>query len=320
MKPNRPTPPCFIHVDLDGLWTLSAAYGFDEGESFARDPIFEHALHRMLDLFDRLGIKATFFIVGRDLELPHKRDAVKEIIQRGHDLANHSYRHLIGLEDLSEANIREEIESAQRAIEELWGQTPIGFRAPGYNAGGRVLTTCQKLGFKYDGSMLPTCWGPLLRFAAGRWKSSQVRTAASGQYGRISIAAMDLAPQWVRPDPALPPLVRLPLAVSPLLRLPLHASLGIMLGERRVLAGLRRLARRGWPITYLLHGFDCAAQEEYKDQLPPALRESRVFTRPLEEKMGFLEKVLGGLKTFTTQTDVMEYLREKAHTQTLKDS
>ena len=93
-------PPGFVHVDLDGLWTLAACYGFDERTSFEHDPIFEYALPRLLDLLDRLSIKATFFIVGRDLELDYKRRAVAQIVDHGHELGNHSYSYSIGLEGL----------------------------------------------------------------------------------------------------------------------------------------------------------------------------------------------------------------------------
>src|SRR5690606_27957770 len=128
--PLPPPPPGFVHVDLDGLWTLADCYGFDERGMYERDPVYERALPRMLDLFDRLGLKATFFLIGRDLELPSKQEAAREILRRGHDLANHTWHHPFGLEDLPEARIREEIAMAQDLIREATGHTPIGFRAP----------------------------------------------------------------------------------------------------------------------------------------------------------------------------------------------
>ncbi len=172
-SPN-PAPPGFVHVDLDGLWTLAGCYGFDEGDTWDHDPVFAFALPRMLDLFERLEIRATFFIVGRDLDHPDKRRLIGEIAERGHELANHSRSHRFGLELLPEADLLEEIVGAQTALMQLTGRAPLGFRAPGYDAGPRVLAACAAAGLKYDGSALPTHWGPLLRFMAGRLRT-QVR-------------------------------------------------------------------------------------------------------------------------------------------------
>lgn len=323
-----PLPPSFIHVDLDGLWTLASCYGYAEGDSFDRDPTFERALPRMLDLFDRLDVKATFFLVGRDLEHPGKREAVGEIVRRGHEVANHTYHHPFGLEELPAARIREEIGRAQHAIAEATGSAPLGFRAPGYDAGPKVLQTLADLGFAYDGSSLPTYWAPLLRFSAGRLRNrvqearrqlaeagnvpsspSVEAPVARGQYGPGGGGAWGIAPGIFRPASGGRPLTRLPLAVSPVFRLPLHASLGMLLGRSSVISGLRRLTERGWPVTYLLHGMDLTAPEEFGSFLPPELSGSRVFSIPLADREEFLDEVLGALRQLTSPQRTTDYLR-----------
>lgn len=226
--PLPPPPPSFIHVDLDGLWTLADCYGFDRGNSFAHDPIYQKALPRLLTLFDRLGLKATFFLVGRDMEIPGKRQAACEILRRGHDIANHTYHHPFGLEALPSERIRDEIERAQAAIVEATGHTPIGFRAPGYDAGPKLLKILSELNFQYDGSSLPTRWGPVLRFSArrirGRVRREFERASspdstdpippevpeAVGQYGPGSGGAWGLAPQFFRSGPDARPLTAFP--------------------------------------------------------------------------------------------------------------
>ncbi len=310
--PSAPLPPGFVHVDLDGLWTLAPIYGYEEGRSFEQDPVFDFALPRLLELLERFSIRATFFIVARDLEHPRKRAAVEQIVKRGHDLGNHTRNHKIALERLPYEEIKREIESVQDAIAELGGPPPLGFRAPGYNAGPQTLRACQELGFAYDGSLLPTRWGPLLRWGAKRLRSkiSNEPLDNAGQYGSGSGGALAIAPQWVRPDPAKPPLLRLPLAVSPVLRLPLQASLGMILGESSVRSGLARLAQRGHPITYLLHGMDALAPEELADQIPSPLAKSFAFRRTVAEKMKFLEGVLREFQSLTRVQLTVEYLRD----------
>jgi peptidoglycan-N-acetylglucosamine deacetylase len=331
--PAPPPPPAFIHVDLDGLWTLADCYGYDEGESFTRDPVFERALPRMLDLFDRHGVKATFFLIGRDLEHPAKRDAVGEILRRGHDTANHTYHHRFGLESLAVEQIREEIESAQRLIGEVTGAQPAGFRAPGYDAGPRVLSVLSELGFRYDGSLLPTRWAPLLRFMAGRIRrqvggdraelpggNEDGPVGSPGQYGPGSGGAFGMAPQYFRASPGGKPVLRLPLAVSPVLRFPLHMSLGMLLGRETVRTGLKRLAARGVPMTYLLHGIDLAAPEELAGYLPERLARGRGFNIALSGREAFLEEVLTSLGARTRIQLTAEYLRETGEAGSESDS
>lgn len=64
----------------------------------------------VLDILDRYGVKATFFMVGQNVErFPH---LLKEVKRRGHDIGNHTLHHLQGvkvgkeeyLEDVAEAN------------------------------------------------------------------------------------------------------------------------------------------------------------------------------------------------------------------------
>jgi peptidoglycan/xylan/chitin deacetylase (PgdA/CDA1 family) len=293
-----------VHVDLDGLWTLADCYGYPEGSGFAKDPVFEQALPRLLGLFEALRIKATFFIVGRDLEHPDKARAIRHLADCGHEIANHSWSHQFGLEDLTTARLKTEIDRTSEAIQALTGRQPLGFRAPGYAAGPRVLTACSQAGLRYDGSRLPTSLAPILRWLAGRLRARVRRELtihppfpipASRQYG----GGGSLDPQWFVPPTGGPRLLRLPLAVSPLLRLPLHPSLGGMLGAHFVKGALQRLARRGQPISYLVHGLDVLDPAEFADRLPLALSRSRPFQIPLRAKLDFLTMILTDFKGLT---------------------
>lgn len=298
-------PPGFIHVDLDGLWTLPGCYGYPEGDAFENDPIFTLALPRMLALFDELGVKATFFIIGRDTESPAKAEAIAGLARRGHELASHSWSHRFGLEDLSGAELLSEIERTSAVIEMLGGARPLGFRAPGYTAGPRVLSALSRAGIRYDGSRLPTRAAPLLRFMAGRLRAQVRRELGPAalppdpglkrQYG----GGISLEPEWFTPEGGGPKVLRLPLAVSPTLRLPLHASLAQVFGARFALTGLRRLARRGDPVTWLLHGMDFLGAEDLAGRLPRALAQTGPFQVGLEKKQAFVKEVLAGLKQLT---------------------
>lgn len=318
--PMAPTPG-FVHVDLDGLWTLAGCYGYPEGTSYGEDPVFERALDRLLNLFDVLELKATFFIVGRDLEHPAKARAIRAIAELGHELANHSWSHPFGLEELSSAELKNEIDRTSERIAAVSGQRPLGFRAPGYAAGPRVLAACGRAGLRYDGSRLPTSLGPLLRWLAGRLRD-QVRRelklaspppagVAARQYG----GGGSLDPEWFVPPEGGARILRLPVAVSPLLRIPVHASLGITLGAPFVKRALRRLARRGQPLTYLIHGLDALGPEDLAGRLPQALLRTRPFRVPLKTRLDFLTAVLSDLKERTRIERTRDWLERTGLTQ-----
>ena len=83
----------------------------------------------VLDLFDRHDVKATFFVKGTLTE--SHGDAAREILRRGHSLANHSQTHPAGsFWCLPPGRIATEIDGCNRAIASIAGAPPRWFRAP----------------------------------------------------------------------------------------------------------------------------------------------------------------------------------------------
>jgi len=75
----------FLEVTLRGPKKgRTVALTFDDGPSPEHTP-------KVLDLLDRAGVKATFFVIGRKAE--KHPDLVKEIARRGHALGVHGYVH-----------------------------------------------------------------------------------------------------------------------------------------------------------------------------------------------------------------------------------
>jgi peptidoglycan-N-acetylglucosamine deacetylase len=82
----------------------------------------------VLDILDAAHAKASFFCIGRNVELhPH---LARDIIRRGHSIENHSYthRHIFSL--MGMAALRQEIMKGQDAISQATGFLPAYFRAP----------------------------------------------------------------------------------------------------------------------------------------------------------------------------------------------
>jgi peptidoglycan/xylan/chitin deacetylase (PgdA/CDA1 family) len=83
----------------------------------------------VLDLLDRLGVKATFFVKGM-LAASHP-DFAREIVRRGHSLGNHSYSHPSATFWCLLPNaIKREIERCNDAIAAVTSTPPRWFRAP----------------------------------------------------------------------------------------------------------------------------------------------------------------------------------------------
>jgi peptidoglycan/xylan/chitin deacetylase (PgdA/CDA1 family) len=104
----------------------SVLLSFDDGPSPAS------ALSSILDILDRYGIKADFYVLGQEVDRSPK--ATKEIAARGHKLQNHSYTHP-NLAKASKSFIRKELEKTQDSIKKVVGVTPTKIRPP-YGAGG----------------------------------------------------------------------------------------------------------------------------------------------------------------------------------------
>ena len=96
------------------------ALTFDDGPH----PLFTN---RLLDIFKEKGIKATFFVIGNNIE-KHKKIIIR-MIAEGHELGNHSYSHK-NLIFKKKSMIREEIVKTDRLLRELGVKGDIHFRPP----------------------------------------------------------------------------------------------------------------------------------------------------------------------------------------------
>jgi peptidoglycan/xylan/chitin deacetylase (PgdA/CDA1 family) len=82
----------------------------------------------VLELLEQHAARATFFCVGeRVVRYPQ---LAGEITRRGHEIGNHSYRHLKRFSLLGPRGLADEVARAQQAISAASGAVPRFFRAP----------------------------------------------------------------------------------------------------------------------------------------------------------------------------------------------
>jgi len=83
----------------------------------------------ILDLFDRHGVRATFFVKG--VLAKREPQLVRMILERGHSVANHSQTHpSASFWCLLPGRVADEIDACNDALAAATGSTPRWFRAP----------------------------------------------------------------------------------------------------------------------------------------------------------------------------------------------
>ncbi len=261
---------CSVSVDLDPISCYYGIHGLGPPPAALEHAVLRRALPRFAEMFDRRGIKATFFVIGEDAAGDTAgRAQLRELVKSGHELGNHTHSHPYELTHLSKQRIDEEVGRAHDVIAEL-GAAPVGFRAPGYDISSTVLEVLMARGYRYDSSVFPS-W-PYYFAKAGV-------LAAMALVGRSSHAVMGDPRALTAPPlpyrPGVSPfsrgqstLVELPISVSPGLRFP---AIGTWLVRLPTLARVRLMeSMRARPFFNLeLHGIELIGADE--DGVPAAL-------------------------------------------------
>lgn len=117
---------------------------------------FHDRLTVLLSFLEENRIRATFFVEGFLASM--RPDVVKEVRERGHEIACHSFSHK-PLIKLPKDEIKHDLKKALIVLNQITGEKPLGFRAPRFMVDGRVFEVVEELGFFYDSSVVPF-WYP----------------------------------------------------------------------------------------------------------------------------------------------------------------
>jgi polysaccharide deacetylase family protein (PEP-CTERM system associated) len=126
--------------------------------------------HAVLDLFDRGGVKGTFFTLGWVAERFPK--LIREAAERGHEVASHGWDHR-RVFTMSPEEFREDLIRARTAIEGAAGVQVKGYRAPSFSIDARTpwaYVVLAEEGYSYSSSVAPVAhdhygWREAPRFA-----------------------------------------------------------------------------------------------------------------------------------------------------------
>jgi len=277
-----------LSVDLDEIHHYRAIHGVLP-EAGSRALVYDVAIPRFETWAARRRIPLTFFAVGSDAARPESAEVLSRLVQAGHEIGNHTWRHRYDLTLLSSEQMRHEVALGARAIEAATGFRPEGFRAPGYLMNDRLVDVLVASGVSYDSSVFP----------CPAYYAAKAAVLAAQRLGRrTSESVVDspkvlLAPR--RPYRLGRPyyrrgsgLLELPIQVTPRLRLPVIGTALTLAGP--ALAGwlVRQVAQLEF-VNLELHGIDLL---EARDGLEGLARHQPDLSVPLSRKHAVLDAVV----------------------------
>lgn len=99
---------------------------------------------KIMEVLDKHNIKTTFFMTGEWVE--KYPDCVKTLVEKGHDLGNHSATHP-DMTKLSKEAQKEQILKVHDAVKKLTGYEMELFRPPYGAYNNEVIRTCYEMGY-----------------------------------------------------------------------------------------------------------------------------------------------------------------------------
>lgn len=132
-NPDGPFPPLDAKY-VDTITPTWYDYGMNEG------------VPRLLDLWDRHGVKVTSHMVGKAVEL--QPDLAREVVKRGHEAAAHGQTWTPQYA-MSPDEERRSYEENIATVEKITGARPVGFNAFWMRQTAKTLEILQDLGFLY---------------------------------------------------------------------------------------------------------------------------------------------------------------------------
>lgn len=146
--PNGARAVVALTCDFDGTGN-EIGLGFDPvGVRSAGGYSARRGVRRMLNIFERHGVPATFFVPGYDAE--QNPELVREIVAAGYEIGAHGYLH-----ERWEVPPEEEERLLLRShtiLRELTGEEPLGWRSPGGMKSTVTMQVLRSLGYIYDSS------------------------------------------------------------------------------------------------------------------------------------------------------------------------
>ncbi|MBU73297.1 XrtA system polysaccharide deacetylase [Spongiibacter sp.] len=145
-----------LTIDVEDYFQVAAlaeAVRYDDWSSM--EYRVEANTDRILSLFERADVKATFFTLGWVAE--RSPELVKRIAAQGHEVASHGYSHQLIYNQTPDV-FKEETRRSKVILEDILGAPVTGYRAASYsitNQSRWALDILAEQGFTWDSSIFP---------------------------------------------------------------------------------------------------------------------------------------------------------------------
>ena len=145
-----------ISIDVEEYFQIEAAHKAVGAARWGDWPSrVQRSMDRLLELFDRTGIKVTLFFLGSVAER-HPRLA-QQCAELGHEIASHGQLH-DRLHRLTPESMLRDVRQSKALLEDQIGKPVLGYRAPTWSITRQTdwaVDVLIEAGFRYDASVFP---------------------------------------------------------------------------------------------------------------------------------------------------------------------
>ncbi|RWX81680.1 polysaccharide deacetylase [Neorhizobium lilium] len=153
--PEGKTSAALFSVDVDATAPFLWEHRDHLPERLARLELrrfgLRSGLSRLLDLFARYGVKASFYVPAIVAETDP--DLLPALLNAGHEIGLHGYFHEL-VRDVDDREFSAAIEASLDLFLRQTGRRPVGFRSPAWEMTPHMLREVKRLGLSYDSSLM----------------------------------------------------------------------------------------------------------------------------------------------------------------------
>lgn len=187
-----------VGVDIDALHHYYSIHGLNTLD--AGNQAWSVAVPRFLELFKELNIPATFYCVAEDVvHHPENQILIRKIVDAGHEIGNHTWRHPYALTQLNTEEQAIEICEGKRLLEDYSQSVVSGFRAPGYHTHASLQPVLKHSGHTYESSAFPCTPYYLAKSAILSWMKVKGKKSQSIM-GTPRVLSAPHQPYWADPQ------------------------------------------------------------------------------------------------------------------------
>lgn len=145
-----------MSVDVEDYFQVSAFESYVDRTRWSEyECRIPRNMERVLQLFDKHQVKATFFFLGWVAE--RYPDLLRQVAGLGHEIGSHGYSHVQVFRQ-TEQEFRQDVDRTKKLLEDLAGVPVVGYRAASFSIGSKTPWAhgvLAEAGHRYSSSLFP---------------------------------------------------------------------------------------------------------------------------------------------------------------------